>query len=569
MTTPSSPRQLNRVYRAGVVGAAGVCLLGAAIASAGSANDAKAPGVSFSQPLSGAVPPLAGGPLSVTPLPGAVATSTTAPTTARQPGQVTASTASTTSTTSATKPGPLGAAAGVPAGTAPAATGSGATQNAPGVTSKGSGSATGRPTTRRPATGPATGTRPISGGGTAPPVAAAPPAQVQAQTAASDQGVYVDLGFIILPSSQYTQYGATDQQEDLAIHAIVDDVNAHGGLNGRRINPIIVGDTNPLSANGGTAACNSLVNGSKVFMVIDEALPGGPDCVAHAGRPVLDTGYSSEDNATKAQLEQDSPYYWITGEVTDNMVTQWLQFAAKDPSLGTGQRYAITVAAAHPGFKAASDLLQQLGPQYGINIVTTFVASDDTSTAQLQCQQGINQFKQNNVTAEFPVDNPVAIGFGMNCSQGQNTTASGAKIKYTLSSIGAMDSTSGSSLYTNDFDGTRGISQNHIPSSPTNSHCRAVIEAKGIPFTTIQANYCETIGVASEVFRRIPTNQPVTASTWINQIANLRGYTGNAQDVLNFSPDKHWGSDGVLVYQYHGGANGTTTEESAFKRNFE
>jgi len=559
----ADPRQLNRAYRAGVTGVVAVSILGLALASAGSANEARPPAVVI-------------GDAATTPVLGVDAGAPSGSGDAAA-GVLPASGAAPLPGTSAGVGAPVSSGGRGPTGGGlPVAAGPASHAVVPGQPANSPPSGAARPAAGRPAvSGRAGGGRPSAAatggatGGAAQPVP--PPGQLAAQAAASDVGVFadhVDVGFIILPSSQYKQYGATDQQEEAAIRAIEADINAHGGLGGRKLHAIVVGDTNPLSANGGTAACNSLVNGSKVFMVIDEALPGGPDCVAHAGRPVLDTGYSSEDNATKAQLDQDSPYYWITGEVTDNMIPQWLQFVAKDKSLGRAERYAIVVAAAHPGFKAAADLLTQLAPSYGINIVTTFTASDDTSTAQLQCQQGINQFKANNVTAEFPIDNPVAIGFGMNCSAGQNTTAAGKKVKYTLSSVGAMDSTSGSSLYTNDFDGTRGISQNHIPDSPTNAHCKDVISKAGIPFTTIQANYCETMGVMAEVFRRIPANQPVSASTWINQIANLRGYTGNAQDTLNFAPDKHWGSDGVLTYQYHGGANGTTTEESGFVRGY-
>lgn len=399
------------------------------------------------------------------------------------------------------------------------------------------------------------------------------PAQLAAQASASDPGVHtttVDVGFIILPSSQYTMYGATDQQEQKSITAIVDYVNSHGGIAGRKINPVVVGDNTPLSDSGGTAACNTLINSKHVFMVIDEGLPGGPDCVAHYGRPIVDTGYSSENNATNAELAADSPYYWITGVSTDTLVRQWLEFLSTSSYYGKGQRYGITDAPAHPGFKYAADLFQRLAPQYGINVVARFDASDDTSTAGLQCQQGLQKFKAAGVTVEVPFDNPVAIGFGMNCadSTNNNKTANGQKGKLTISSIGAMDSTSGASLYTSDADGMRGPTVNHIPTSKSNATCRSIITAQGIPFTTIQESYCETINLVATVFRRIPANQGVTASSWINQIARVRGLTLNATATLNFSPQQHAGSTSTLIEEYHGGANGYATEETGFQEHY-
>jgi ABC-type branched-subunit amino acid transport system substrate-binding protein len=85
--------------------------------------------------------------------------------------------------------------------------------------------------------------------------------------------------------------GAPSEQQNA--QKMVDWINAHGGIAGRKVNPVYVGtqSTSGTWASQAQAACNSFANDSKVFAVIDSAT-GGTDalmsCLASKQIPMIE-----------------------------------------------------------------------------------------------------------------------------------------------------------------------------------------------------------------------------------------------------------------------------------------
>jgi hypothetical protein len=68
-----------------------------------------------------------------------------------------------------------------------------------------------------------------------------------------------------------------------AYNTVINDINAHGGINGRRIDPFIIG-VNPTGTAPAATACTQLVKDDKVFAVV---APLQPTCYLQNGIPTV------------------------------------------------------------------------------------------------------------------------------------------------------------------------------------------------------------------------------------------------------------------------------------------
>jgi ABC-type branched-subunit amino acid transport system substrate-binding protein len=168
---------------------------------------------------------------------------------------------------------------GSPIGNAPTAGGSGpATAGGSGLaTAGGSGPASGATVTTRGATGSAT-----SG----------------VTRTASDVGVTADtikVGVILLDLANASNFigglaGASADDQQAALQAFIDEANAAGGVNGRKLQPTYT-KYDPVSGDA-NVNCNQLTEDDKVFAVLSAGIYGSPVlCVTQQhGTPLLNPG---------------------------------------------------------------------------------------------------------------------------------------------------------------------------------------------------------------------------------------------------------------------------------------
>jgi hypothetical protein len=94
---------------------------------------------------------------------------------------------------------------------------------------------------------------------------------------------------------------------EAAYEALFDDINAHGGINGRTLEPVIV-PINPVGTAASDAACVELTEDEDVFMVIGFFLDDGVLCPLGTHQTAVIGGAMSPERLRRAQAP------WVTNE---------------------------------------------------------------------------------------------------------------------------------------------------------------------------------------------------------------------------------------------------------------
>jgi hypothetical protein len=169
---------------------------------------------------------------------------------------------------------------------------------------------------------------------TAPVVAGLPPSGVSVdQASTSSRGVTATSINVVFPvsnlvslSSNFGFAGDAEFNYQLqAIHTFVNAVNANGGINGRKINPMIV-NFDPTNETAMRAQCKQWTEGSPaVFAVVDGLGDWTGDnqlCIAQEGH----TPFLGEWTTVSAWTAAAAPYLWWLGpdqsQILDTLV-QW------------------------------------------------------------------------------------------------------------------------------------------------------------------------------------------------------------------------------------------------------
>ena len=111
---------------------------------------------------------------------------------------------------------------------------------------------------------------------------------------------YIDVGAAVLRTlGVHIDYGSFPD----AFNALVDNVNAHGGIDGRKIVPSIVAVT-PVGTAPAATACTQLTEDDSVFVVL---APLQPTCYLEHNVPVVGSIYPSGHSPTTAQDFSPTP----------------------------------------------------------------------------------------------------------------------------------------------------------------------------------------------------------------------------------------------------------------------
>jgi hypothetical protein len=143
---------------------------------------------------------------------------------------------------------------------------------------------------------------------------------------------------VVFPYFDFTQVGeltgtaAPIENQELAIKAYVNYVNANGGIGGRKIDPMIV-EFNPLNDADMRAKCIKWADDDKVFAVVDsEAWHSGHQlCLTEEKNTPLITSYTTVTEWTK----RGAPYLWWTGPTAEDVIDNWVIWAKERNLLGT------------------------------------------------------------------------------------------------------------------------------------------------------------------------------------------------------------------------------------------
>jgi ABC-type branched-subunit amino acid transport system substrate-binding protein len=194
--------------------------------------------------------------------------------------------------------------------------------------------------------------------------------------------------------------------QDKVYQAFVDDINAKGGINGRKV--VSVYDTYcPIGTAGVLSVCTKLTEDDKVFAITGNFFDSSGDgqvCVAKQHQRVL-----VSFNLTQAIIDKAPPgliiYPGATNERTTRVIldllrTQRTLAGKKVAALGATQEAGVVNGTVLPG-------LRKLGVQLGTTGILS-VSGTDTSAALTQLDSFIERWKGEGVNAVFLSGNEVS-----------------------------------------------------------------------------------------------------------------------------------------------------------------
>jgi hypothetical protein len=218
----------------------------------------------------------------------------------------------------------------------------------------------------------------------------------------SDRGVTATKIKVVFPEADLGPIGqatglTTTENEDTAIMGYVNDINSHGGINGRLIDPEIV-KYNPLDDADMRSKCKDWTESQQVFAVVDSY--GWHDdhqlCITQEGHTPLISKWTTVTDWT----DRGNPYLWWTGpdsvEVLDNLV-------ASSVDLLKTQKYAV-IAGDRQGDQLALGYLKKSLERAGVPApfsVDTIAFSEQAASAQTPII--VQKYHLNNVRVVLPV----------------------------------------------------------------------------------------------------------------------------------------------------------------------
>jgi hypothetical protein len=237
---------------------------------------------------------------------------------------------------------------------------------------------------------------------------ATPPSQADTSTRGVSKTAINVVFPVVAINSEAGQLGFAQDKEyneqTTAIHLYVNQVNANGGINGRKINPMIV-QFDPTNDANMQSLCQQWTQGSPpVFAVVDGIGTWEQDnqlCVTQQGHTPLISAWSTTTNWTNL----GSPYLWWTGADMSPVLAATVQWGLSSGRLGNGKKVGVVVSDQAADQAALNGYLLPDLKKAGITPQIDTVAGnpDETSTTNSDAQLAVERLKAAGVQSVFPL----------------------------------------------------------------------------------------------------------------------------------------------------------------------
>jgi hypothetical protein len=165
-----------------------------------------------------------------------------------------------------------------------------------------------------------------------------------------------------------------------AINLFVDQINENGGINGRRIKPLIV-NIDPTNAAAMRSVCKDWTEGSgAVFAVLDGVGTWTGDdqlCITQEGHTPLISQWST----VPAWTESGSPYLWWTGPNEAQILQATINWGLSDGLIGPHRELGIIAGDRPSDQLALKDYLLPDLKKAGVTAVVEPIAADPSEAA--------------------------------------------------------------------------------------------------------------------------------------------------------------------------------------------
>jgi Periplasmic binding protein len=356
-----------------------------------------------------------------------------------------------------------------------------------------------------------------------------------------------------------------------AIHLYVDQINAHGGINGRAINPIIA-QFDPTDDAAVQALCRQWTEGSPpVFAVVDGVgtwTGSNQLCVTRQGSTPLISGWSTTTNWTRL----GSPYLWWTGPDMAPVLAATVQWGVASGRLGHAKKVGVVVSDQASDQAALDSYLLPDLEKAGITPQVATVAGnpDQSATTNSDAQLAVERFKAAGVVSVIPLlpENAFFPYLAAETSQEYFPRLLLSDYQSTiLIALGLVPVP-----YEKALDGQEGVTTETLggidddrPQSqggydPGVRSCYATWHAyhpAPIPGTMyhyleeqgpIEA-WCGAIGLFATAAR--DAGKDLNRRTFVEAMSKISGYAGTTSPVWSFGPDKFYGPVEYQVVEVH------------------
>lgn len=193
-------------------------------------------------------------------------------------------------------------------------------------------------------------------------------------------------------------------EQTKAIDLFVDQINDHGGIHGRRIDPIIV-NFDPTNEAAMRALCKQWTEGSgAVFAVLDGVGTWSGDnqlCITQEGHTPLISQWTTVTNWT----QEGAPNLWWTGPDDAAILQATVDWGLSAGLLGNGARVAVIAGDRSSDQLALNQYLLPDLARVGVKPIVKAIAADPSETALTDSQAPlvIQQLKAAGVTSVIPL----------------------------------------------------------------------------------------------------------------------------------------------------------------------
>jgi hypothetical protein len=409
--------------------------------------------------------------------------------------------------------------------------------------------------------------------------AATPTPTPVSQASASAPGVSAHSINVVFPvvaiNSEAGQLGFAEDKEyneqKYAIHLYVNQINAAGGIHGRKINPILV-SFNPSNADEMRSLCKQWTQGSPpVFAVVDGIGTWTGDnelCVTQEGHTPMIAAWSTTTNYIVA----GSPYLWWTGADQAPVLKATVDWGVSSGRLGHGKKAGVVVSD-QAGDQAAlhSYLLPDL-KKVGITpqVYTVSAGLNETASTDSDAQLAVERLKSAGVQSVIPMLPENAFFPYVGAENSQKFFPQLLLSDYQSSievALGLIPQP-----YEQALDGQEGVTTETLggyddarPESkggydPGVRSCYATWhKAHPKPIKGTTSFYIEEQGpiqawcTAIRLFSQAATNAGphLDRRTFVTALSNIKSFPGGLSPVWSFGPHKMYGASTYTVVKIH------------------
>jgi hypothetical protein len=360
-------------------------------------------------------------------------------------------------------------------------------------------------------------------------------------------------------------------EQTKAINLFVDHINGTGGINGRKINPMIV-PYDPTDEAGMQSLCKQWTEGTPaVFAVIDGigAWSGDDElCITQQGHTPMIAQWTTITDWTQL----GSPYLWWTGPDDAAVLAATVEWGRSAKLLGGGVKVGVLAGNRASDQTALNQYLLPDLKKIGVTpeVVTVAADPDATASTNSDVQLAVERFKAAGVHSVIPLVPENALFPYLGAETSQQYFPKLLLSDYEQSIVVALGlipapyekALNGQEGVTTEtlggFDDNRPQSQGGY--DPGVRACYTIWH-KAYPKVppTLQSYFIEEQGPiagwcgAIELFDKAATaaGKDLTRRTFVTAMSKITNFPGSFSPVWSFGPDKMYGPTEYQVVKLH------------------